>query len=125
MKYAITSRKAPKPFGHYSQGTTAGRLVFTAGQVGIDPATGEMVEGGLVEQLEQAITNAEAVLAEVGCTLFDVCKATVYLTDINDFDAMNRVYARRFPSPEPARTVVQVVALPKGALVELECVACR
>ncbi len=125
MKYAISSSGAPSAFGHYSQGTTAGRLVFTAGQLGLDPQTNTLVSGGIEAEVDQAITNVESILAEVGCTLDDVAKVTVYLTNIEDYDMMNRVYARRFPSPEPARSVVEVSALPKGALVELECIACR
>ena len=125
MKYAISTSSAPAAFGHYSQGTTAGRLVFTAGQIGLDPATGEFVEGGLEEQLSCAIDNCEAVLEAAGCSLEDVAKVTVDLTNMDSFDIMNRLYARRFPSPEPARTVVEVARLPKGALVEVECIACR
>lgn len=125
MKYAINAEGAPKAFGHYSQGTTAGRLVLTSGMIGEDPVTGEIVEGGLAAELEQAIDNIEVILAEVGCALSDVAKVTVYLTDMAGYDDMNRVYARRFPSPEPARSVVQVQALPKKAQVEIECVACR
>lgn len=125
MKYAISTPHAPAPFGYYSQGTTAGRFVFTSGQVGISPLTGAMVEGGVEEQLNQAITNVEGILAEVGCTLEDVAKATLYVRDISQFDLINRVYARRFPAPEPARTIVQVEGLPKDALVEIECIACR
>ncbi len=125
MKYAVSTSGAPAAFGHYSQGTTAGRLVFTAGQLGLEPETGQIVLGGIEAQVEQAISNAEHVLAAANCTLEDVAKVTVYLTNIEDYDIMNRVYARRFPSPEPARSVVEVSALPKGALVELECIACR
>ena len=125
MKYAISSAGAPRPIGCYSQGTTAGRLVFTSGQIGIDPATGELAEGGIEAEAERAISSVEAILAEAGCTLTDVAKVTVYLTDMADFETLNRVYARRFPAPEPARSVVEVAGLPRGAKVEVEFIACR
>ena len=125
MKYAISTKSAPAPAGSYSQGTTAGRLVFTAGQLGIDPKTSRLVEGGIEQELEQAITNCEAILSDVGCELADVAQTTVYLTNLDDIARVDQVYATCFPSPRPARTTVQVASLPMGALVELECIACR
>ncbi len=126
MKYAINTTTAPESIGPYSQGTTAGRLVFASGQLPIsvdDPHA--LVEGGIAEQTERVITIIEAILAEVGCTLEDVAQTTVYLASIDDLDAMNEVYAKRFVTPAPARNVVAVSALPMGALVEMDCVACR
>lgn len=125
MKYAINAEGAPQAFGHYSQGTTAGRLVLTSGMIGEDPLTGNIVEGDFEAEFEKAIDNVEVILGAVGCSLTDVAKVTVYLTDMDDYALMNRVYARRFPSPEPARSVVEVSALPKKARVEIECMACR
>lgn len=126
MKYSINAQGVPDAFGPYSQGTTAGRLVFASGQLPIsadDPRA--LVEGGVREQTERVIDIIEAVLAEVGCTLADVAQTTVYLASIDDMDAMNEVYARRFTTPAPARAVVGVSELPLGALVEMDCVACR
>lgn len=126
MKYAINTTTAPESIGPYSQGTTAGRLVFASGQLPIsadDPHA--LVEGGIAEQTERVITIIEAILAEVGCTLEDVAQTTVYLASIDDLDTMNEVYAKRFVTPAPARNVVAVSALPLGALVEMDCVACR
>ena len=124
MKYAITTNRAPEAIGAYSQGTTAARFVFTSGQLGMDPKTGELLEG-IEAQTDRAISNIEAILAEVDLTLSDVTKVTVFITDMGNFDKVNKTYAKRFPKPEPARSVVEVGALPKGGLVEIECIACR
>ena len=124
MKYAITTNRAPEAIGAYSQGTTAARFVFTSGQLGMDPSTGELAEG-IAAQTDQAISNIEAILSEVDLTLSDVTKVTCFITDMADFGTINRVYAKRFPKREPARSVVQVAALPKGGLIEIECIACR
>lgn len=125
MKRVVETRKAPAAIGPYSQGTTyEGKLLFTAGQIGIDPATGELVPGGVAAQTERAMENLKAVL-EAGLTTFDkVLKTTIYLTDLSHFAEVNEVYARYFEKGRyPARTTVQVAALPKGALVEIECIA--
>lgn len=126
MKYAINAQGAPEAIGPYSQGTTAGRLVFASGQLPVSPEDGgSLVEGGIREQTERVIDIIESILAEVGCTLADVAQTTVYLASLDDMPAMNEVYARRFVAPAPARAVVGVSELPMGALVEMDCVACR
>lgn len=126
MKYSINAGQAPEAIGPYSQGTTAGRLVFASGQLPIsDVDKRSLVEGGIREQTERVIDIIEAILAEVDCTLADVAQTTVYLTSLDDMPAMNEVYARRFTAPAPARAVVGVNELPLGALIEMDCVACR
>ena len=126
MKYSINAPAAPQAIGPYSQGTTAGRLVFASGQL---PVSSEcetrLVDGGIAEQTERVIDIIEALLEEVGCSLADVAQTTVYLTALEDMEAMNEVYARRFTTPAPARNVVGVNELPLGALIEMDCVACR
>lgn len=126
MKYSINAPGVPEALGPYSQGTTAGRLVFAAGQLPVseeDPRA--LVRGGIAEQTERVIDIIEAIIGEVGCSLADVAQTTVYLSDLADLDALNEVYSRRFPAPAPARAVVGVAELPLGALVEMDCVACR
>ena len=126
MKYSINAEGVPEAIGPCSQGTTAGRLVFASGQLPISPDDSHsLVEGGVAEQTERVIDVIEAILAEVGCTLADVAQTTVYLATLDDLAAMNEVYARRFGTPAPARAVVGVSELPLGALVEMDCVACR
>lgn len=126
MKYSINARRAPETVGPYSQGTTAGRLVFASGQLPISQEDNRrLVDGGIREQTERVIDIIEDVLAEVGCTLADVAQTTVYLASLADMDAMNEVYASRFTTPAPARAVVGVNELPLGALIEMDCVACR
>lgn len=126
MKYSINARKAPEAFGPYSQGTTAGRLVFASGQLPISREDNRrLVDGGISEQTERVIDIIEDILSEVDCTLSDVAQTTVYLTSLDDMAAMNEVYARRFSTPAPARAVVGVNELPLGALIEMDCVACR
>lgn len=126
MKYAINASKAPESIGPYSQGTTAGRLVFASGQLPIARDDEHaLIEGGIEEQTERVIDIIESILAEVNCTLADVAQTTVYLANIDDMKAMNKVYERRFSAPAPARAVVGVSALPMGALIEMDCVACR
>ncbi|HBN47192.1 MAG TPA: reactive intermediate/imine deaminase [Prevotella sp.] len=120
---AIHTEKAPKAIGPYSQAIKVGNLVFASGQVPIVPATGEFVEGGIQEQTRQALTNAQAILEEAGTSLNNVVKTTVFLSDMANFAAMNEVYAEFFTQPYPARSAVAVKALPKGALVEVECIA--
>ena len=118
---------AGKPVGPYSPGVDIGTLVFVAGQIGIDPATGKMVEGGIEAQTAQVMKNAEAVLKNAGLGFKDVVRTTVFLTNINDFQAMNKVYAGYFPegSIPPARSTVAVSALAGGATVEIDFIAAR
>jgi 2-iminobutanoate/2-iminopropanoate deaminase len=122
-KNRIHTGDAPAAVGPYSQAIRVGDFVFTAGQVALDPATGELVGEDVATQTEQVIRNLRAVLAAAGSDLSRVVKTTVFLLHMSDFAAMNAVYARHFPEPFPARSTVEVGALPKGGLVEIECVA--
>ena len=123
---AIHSEKAPAAIGPYSQAVDSGAgLVFVSGQLPIDPATGAFPEGGVKEQTRQSLTNARAILEAAGLGLQNVVKTTVFLSDMADFTAMNEVYAQFFAAPFPARSAVAVKTLPKGALVEIECIAAR
>ena len=122
---AIHTNNAPAAIGPYSQAIEVNGFVFASGQIPIDPSTGNFVEGGVKEQTKQAITNAGNILKEAGTDLAHVVKTTVYLADMNDFAAMNEVYATFFSLPFPARSAVAVKALPKGALVEVEVLACK
>lgn len=119
----IHTEQAPKAIGPYSQAIETGGFVFASGQVPIDPATGEFVPGGIKEQTRQSLTNASHILEQAGTDLAHVVKTTVYLSDMADFAAMNEVYAQFFTQPYPARSAVAVKTLPKGALVEVECIA--
>ena len=119
----ISTKKAPAAIGPYSQAIQVGNLVYTSGQIPIDPTTGAFVEGGIKEQTRQSLTNVKAILEEAGLTLGSVVKTTVFLADMNDFSDMNTVYAEFFAEPYPARSAVAVKTLPKGALVEIEVVA--
>jgi 2-iminobutanoate/2-iminopropanoate deaminase len=119
----VATDEAPAAVGPYSQAIRAGDFVFTAGQLGLDPATGKLVAGGVEAQTRQALTNLSAVLAAAGASLAQVVKTTVFLQDIGDFKAMNGVYAQFFAADPPARSAVQVAALPLGGLVEIEAVA--
>lgn len=119
----LHSEKAPAALGPYSQAIVAGDFVFASGQVPIDPATGVFAEGGIKEQTRQSLTNVSNVLAEAGIDLSHVVKTTVFLSDMDNFAAMNEVYAQFFSEPFPARSAVAVKTLPKGALVEIEVVA--
>ena len=122
----ISTQKAPAAIGPYSQAIDSGAgLVFLSGQLPIDPATGAFPEGGVKEQTRQSILNAQAILAEAGLSLANVVKTTVFLADMGDFAAMNEVYAQFFFFPFPARSAVAVKTLPKGALVEIECIASK
>ena len=122
-KKIVSAEKAPKAIGPYSQAIRIEGLVFTAGQLGMDPATMELVEGGIEAQTRQLITNLKHVLEAADSGLNFVVKTTVFLQDMRDFANMNSVYAEFFPENPPARSTVQVAALPKNALVEIECVA--
>lgn len=120
----ITTSNAPAAIGPYSQAINSGAsLVFVSGQLPIDPATGAFPEGGVKEQTRQSLLNASAILKEAGLGLRNVVKTTVFLADMGDFAAMNEVYAEFFQAPFPARSAVAVKTLPKGALVEIECIA--
>ena len=118
----ISTDKAPAAIGPYSQAMITGGLLFTSGQIGIDPATGEVVEGGIEEQAEQVIKNLEAVLKEAGTDFTKVVKTTCFLQDMGDFAAFNAVYAKYFVN-KPARSCVAVKTLPKNLLVEIEVIA--
>lgn len=122
---AIHTDNAPKALGPYSQAIEVGNFIFASGQVPIDPATNAFVEGGIKEQTRQSLTNAQNILKEAGVSLANVVKTTVFLADMNDFADMNSIYAEFFTQPYPARSAVAVKTLPKGALVEIECIACK
>jgi 2-iminobutanoate/2-iminopropanoate deaminase len=122
-KKIVYTEKAPKALGPYSQAIRTENLVFAAGQIGVDPATTQLVEGGIEAQTRQALTNLKNVLDVADSGLNFVVKTMVFLHDMNDFANMNSVYAEFFPENPPARSTVQVAALPRGALVEIECIA--
>jgi 2-iminobutanoate/2-iminopropanoate deaminase len=122
-KKIVSTDKAPKAIGPYSQAVCTDKMVYTAGQIGLNPATMEIVEGGIEAQTRQVLTNLKQVLEAADSGLNFVVKTTVFLQTMNDFAAMNAVYAEFFPENPPARSTVAVAALPKGALVEIECVA--
>ena len=119
----VESSAAPRALGPYSQAVVAGDTVFCAGQVGLDPATGKLVPGGIAGETARVLQNLAAVLEAEGLSLADVVKTTVFLADLTEFAAMNEVYGRHFTAPYPARATVQVAALPAGARVEIEAVA--
>jgi endoribonuclease L-PSP, putative len=122
----ISTQEAPAAIGPYSQAVDSGAgLVFVSGQLPINPSTGAFPEGGVSEQTRQSLLNAQAILRAAGLGLADVVKTTVFLADMGDFAAMNAVYATFFSEPFPARSAVAVKTLPKGALVEIECIASR
>jgi 2-iminobutanoate/2-iminopropanoate deaminase len=118
----ITSSGAPAAIGPYSQAIRAGELLFVSGQVPLDPATGELIEGDAAAQTQRVLQSLEAIVRAAGATLDDVVKTTVYLADMNDFVAMNRVYATWFANPAPARAAVQVARLPKDAQIEIDAI---
>jgi 2-iminobutanoate/2-iminopropanoate deaminase len=120
---AIRTDQAPGAIGPYSQAIRYGQLIYTAGQVGANPRSGELVAGGVAEQADQALRNLSAVLAAAGSGLDLLLKTTIFLADMGDFAAVNEVYARHLREPFPARSTVAVRELPKGALVEIEAVA--
>lgn len=124
MKPIVTSA-APAAIGPYSQAIEVNGFVYASGQLPIDPSTGAFPEGGVQEQTRQSLLNVKAILEEVGLTLANVVKTTVYLADMGDFAAMNEIYSQFFRQPFPARSAVAVKALPKGALVEVEVIAAR
>ena len=123
MKKVIATMNAPQAIGPYSQAIFVGNMLFASGQLGLVPATGNFAEGGIKEQTAQAFQNVKAILAEAGLTMDQVVKTTVFLADMNDFGAMNEVYAQQFSGAFPARSAVAVKTLPKNALVEIEVIA--
>jgi 2-iminobutanoate/2-iminopropanoate deaminase len=122
-KIAISTDHAPAAIGPYSQAVKVGNLVFSSGQVALDPKTAELVQGGIDAETRQVLENLTAVLAAAGATWADVVRTTIYLTDLSHFSLVNRLYGERLGSPPPARTTVQVAALPRGALVEIDAIA--
>ncbi len=122
---ALSTEKAPAAIGPYSQAIEANGFVYASGQLPINPETGAFPDGGIKEQTRQSLLNAQAILQSAGLDLKNVVKTTVLLSDIADFGAMNEVYAEFFAQPYPARSAFAVKALPKGALVEIECIAAR
>lgn len=125
MKQVIHTDSAPAAIGPYSQAIQIGDLLFVSGQVPIDPSTGAIVEGDVKAQAQQSLNNLKAILNAAGTNMGAVVKTTVFLADMNDFAAMNEVYGQFFTTDCPARAAVEVARLPKDALVEIECVACK
>ena len=125
MKKIITADNAPAALGPYSHAVAAGDLLFTSGQLGMDPATGKLADESIETQTEQALKNLEAVLAANGMTFANVVKTTIFLADLADFATVNGIYATRFPVAPPARSCVQVAALPVGAKIEIEAIASK
>lgn len=122
---AVSTGNAPAAVGPYSQAIASGDLVFCSGQLGLDPASGDLVEGGVEAQADRSLRNLSAVLDAAGLTMGDVVKTTIFLADIADFAAINAVYAQYMPDPPPARSTFAVAALPKGGLIEIEAIARR
>lgn len=120
----ITTDRAPRAIGPYSQAIGVGGFLFLSGQVPLDPSSGEMLRGSIQDEVARVLDNLQAVLQAAGCRLEQVVRTTVFLTDLGDFEAMNAVYARYFGDSRPARSTVQVAALPRGARVEIDAVAC-
>lgn len=125
MKKAIATKNAPSAIGPYSQAVEVGDMVFVSGQLPVDPATGEFVPGGVRELTRRSLTNIKNILAATGLTMEHVVKTTVFLADMADFAEMNEAYASFFEGVAPARSAMAVKTLPKGARVEIECIACR
>lgn len=123
MREVVATQKAPAAIGPYSQAIKANGMVFTSGQIPLDPASGQVVEGGVVAQTEQVLKNLTEVLAQAGSSMDRVVKTTVFLKNMSEFGPMNEVYARYFPKDAPARSTVEVARLPKDVLVEIEVVA--
>ena len=119
----VATEKAPAAIGPYAQAIKVGQMIYTSGQIPIDPASGELVKGDISAQTRQVFANLKAVLAAAGSDLSRVVKATVFMQDLNDFQAMNAIYAEQFGDTRPARSTVQVAALPKGSAVEIELIA--
>ena len=125
MKQAIETQQAPAAIGPYSQAIEAGGTIYVSGQLPINPATGQFAEGGIKELTRQSLTNMQHILQQAGCDMQHVVQTSVFLADMNDFAEMNEVYAEFFKAPFPARSAVAVKTLPKGARVEIECIAVK
>jgi len=125
VREAVSSPNAPAAIGPYSQAIKAGNLLFLSGQIPLDPATGQLVSGGIEPQTRQVFANIGAILEAAGLSFANVMSATVYVTDMNDFAKVNEIYATYFSAPAPARATVQVARLPKDSLVEIQVVASR
>jgi 2-iminobutanoate/2-iminopropanoate deaminase len=125
MKEEIFTNLAPKPIGPYSQAIRIGDFIFLSGQIPINPETGEIIKGDIETQTEQVMSNVKAVLKEAGMDFSNVIKTTIYLTDLQHFSKVNEIYERYVEKPYPARSTVEVKGLPKGALVEIEVIACE
>ena len=125
MKQAIETQQASAAIGPYSQAIEAGGTIYVSGQLPINPATGQFAEGGIKELTRQSLTNMQHILQQAGCDMQHVVKTSVFLADMNDFAEMNEVYAEFFKAPFPARSAVAVKTLPKGARVEIECIAVK
>jgi 2-iminobutanoate/2-iminopropanoate deaminase len=123
VRKAVSADGAPKAIGPYSQAIRAGSLLFLSGQIPIDPATGQMVDGDIAQQTHRVFKNLSAILQEAGASFDNVVRTTVYLADMNDFAAMNEVYGTYFSSPAPARATVQAARLPRDARVEIDLIA--
>jgi 2-iminobutanoate/2-iminopropanoate deaminase len=123
QRQVIATEDSPKAIGPYSQAIHYGDLVFPAGQIALDPATGQLVEGGIEAQTRRVMENLKGILEAAGSSLERVLKTTVFMVDLNDFGKMNAIYGEYFTQAPPARSTVQVAALPRGALVEIECIA--
>lgn len=123
MKIAIATDKAPQAIGPYSQAVRSGQWLFLSGQIGLDPATGELVPGGVMPEAVRVLENLRAVLNGAGASIHDVVRTTIYLVDLGDFSRVNEVYAGFFAAPFPARATVGVAALPRGAHVEIDAIA--
>jgi 2-iminobutanoate/2-iminopropanoate deaminase len=123
MSTVVLTNGAPQPIGPYSQAVVSGGLVYCSGQVGLDPATGQLVSGGVAGQTRRVLENLSAVLAAAGTSLSHVLRCTVFLKNMADFPAMNEVYAQFFTKDYPSRSTVEVARLPKDALVEIDCIA--
>ena len=121
----VSTEKAPRAIGPYSQATIAGDLIFTSGQIALDPSTQQLVQGDIRIQTERVMDNLAAVLDAAGAGFENVVKATIFVVDLGDFATVNEIYGKRFPRSPPARSTVQVAALPKGARVEIELIARR
>lgn len=122
-KQIITTNQAPAPIGPYNQAVKAGNILYVSGQIPVDPATGELVKSGIVDEAQMVMKNLQAVLKEAGLTFDAVVKTTIFLTDMNDFPKVNEVYGSYFSGNYPARETVQVAALPKGVNVEISVIA--
>ena len=123
MKQTIATDGAPKAIGPYAQAVRTGQWLFLSGQIGLDPASGELVAGGAVAEAERVLANLRAVLAAAGMTFDHVVRTTIYLVDLGDFARVNEIYARAFTAPFPARATVGVAALPRGARIEIDAIA--